>query len=41
MKIREANKFLTTEFETRLGKEKSKRLLALMAELVDSLYLAI
>ncbi|MEI6888533.1 MAG: MarR family winged helix-turn-helix transcriptional regulator [Bacteroidales bacterium] len=37
MKIWEANKELTAEFEKRLGKVKSKRLLALMAELVESL----
>jgi DNA-binding MarR family transcriptional regulator len=37
MKIWEANKLLTAEFEKHLGKAKSKRLLALMAELVESL----
>lgn len=37
MKIWEANKQMTAEFEKRLGKAKSKRLLALMAELVESL----
>lgn len=37
MKIWEGNKLLTAEFESRLGKAKSKRLLALMAELVESL----
>ncbi|MCX6280349.1 MAG: MarR family winged helix-turn-helix transcriptional regulator [Bacteroidetes bacterium] len=37
MKIWEVNKQLTTEFEKHLGRVKSKRLLTLMAELVDSL----
>ena len=37
MKIWEFNKRLTVEFEKRLGKAKSKKLLALMAELVESL----
>ena len=37
VRIWETNKQLTAEFEKRLGKAKSKRLLALMAELVDSL----
>jgi DNA-binding MarR family transcriptional regulator len=37
MKIWEVNKMVTAEFESRLGKAKSKKLLALMAELVDSL----
>ncbi|MCX6303784.1 MAG: MarR family winged helix-turn-helix transcriptional regulator [Bacteroidetes bacterium] len=37
MKIWEANKLLAAEFEARLGKAKAKRLLALMAELVESL----
>jgi DNA-binding MarR family transcriptional regulator len=37
MKIWDANKRLSAEFEGRLGKAKSKRLLALMAELVESL----
>jgi DNA-binding MarR family transcriptional regulator len=37
MRIWEANKMLTAEFENRLGKVKSKRLLALMAELVELL----
>ncbi|TRZ70183.1 MAG: MarR family transcriptional regulator [Bacteroidetes bacterium] len=37
MKIWESNMFLRAEFEKRLGKVKSKRLLALMAELVESL----
>jgi len=36
-KIWEANKELTAEFEGRLGKAKSKRLLTLMSELVESL----
>jgi hypothetical protein len=37
VKIWEANKMLAAEFEGRLGKAKSKKLLALMAELVNSL----
>ena len=37
MKIWEANKVLAAEFETRLGKAKSRKLLALMAELVETL----
>ncbi len=37
MKVWELNKLLATEFENRLGKAKSKKLLALMAELVESL----
>ena len=37
MKVWEVNKLLTAEFEKRLGKAKSKKLLALMAELVESL----
>ena len=37
MNIWETNKALTAEFEKRLGKAKAKRLLALMAELVESL----
>ncbi len=37
VKIWEANKLLTIEFEQRLGKAKTKRLLALMAELIESL----
>ena len=37
MEIWEANKMLTAEFERRLGKAKSKKLLAFMAELVESL----
>ena len=36
LKIWEANKLLTAEFEKRLGKAKSKKLLSLMAELVES-----
>jgi DNA-binding MarR family transcriptional regulator len=37
MKIRDANRLLSDEFEKRLGKTKSKKLLSLMAELVESL----
>ena len=37
MKLSEANKLLTKEFENHLGKAKSKKLLGLMAELVESL----
>jgi len=37
VKIWEANKMISSEFGKHLGKAKSKRLLALMAELVDSL----
>jgi len=37
IKIWEVNRRLTGEFEKRLGKAKSKKLLALMAELVESL----
>ena len=37
MKIWEFNKLLTADFENLLGKTKSKKLLALMAELVESL----
>ncbi|MCX6284055.1 MAG: MarR family winged helix-turn-helix transcriptional regulator [Bacteroidetes bacterium] len=37
MKIWETNEQLAAEFEKRLGKAKAKRLLVLMAELVDSL----
>ena len=37
MKIWEANECLTAEFEQRLGKAKSKKLLTLMAGLVESL----
>lgn len=37
MKVWGVNKLMTAEFEKRLGKAKSKRLLALMAELVESL----
>jgi len=37
VKIWEANKLLTIEFEKRLGKAKTKRLLGLMAELIESL----
>lgn len=37
MKIWEANNLLKKEFEKFLGKAKSKRLVALMAELVDTL----
>ena len=37
MKIWEVNTLLSDEFEKRLGKTKSKKLLSLMAELVESL----
>ena len=37
MKIWEANRMLRADFEKRLGKAKSKKLLSLMAELVESL----
>ena len=37
MQIWEANKLLMAQFEQRLGKTKSKKLFALMAELVESL----
>jgi|GEM_PF-609066 len=37
LKIWEANKILRAEFEKRLGKAKAKKLLSLMAELVESL----
>jgi DNA-binding MarR family transcriptional regulator len=37
MKIWEVNRLLSDEFEKRLGKTKSKKLLSLMAELVESL----
>ena len=37
LKIWESNKLLSAEFEKHLGKVKSKRLLKLMAELVESL----
>ena len=37
LKIWEANKMLAAVFEARLGKAKSRKLLTLMAELVDSL----
>jgi DNA-binding MarR family transcriptional regulator len=41
VKIWEANKLMTKEFESRLGKVKAKRLLTLMAELVESLESAV
>jgi DNA-binding MarR family transcriptional regulator len=37
LKVREANLTLSEDFEKRLGKAKSKKLLSLMAELADSL----
>jgi DNA-binding MarR family transcriptional regulator len=37
MKIWDTNKLLSAEFENRLGKAKAKKLLALMAELVEAL----